>query len=137
QRRCLSRAGGGLHHPTAIEIGNRRGRHAGTSIPCPRRGGANRPCFCPQRRRDAEISRVMRKHLIRGDENRGREGRSISRRQSGYSQPIPKAGIGGSPRFAANARIWHFRESAEKTEAESHPSGLSASTARRPRHCAG
>src|ERR1035441_6663023 len=49
-------------------------------------------------------SRVMRKHLIRGDENRGREGRSTSRRQTGYSPPIPNAGIGGSPRFAAYHR---------------------------------
>src|ERR1035438_4801127 len=46
----------------------------------------------------------MRKHLIRGDENRARGWRSIRRRQTGYSQPIPKAGIGGSPRFAAHAR---------------------------------
>src|ERR1035441_8051046 len=28
-----------------------------------------------------------------------------------YSQPIPEAGICGSPRFAAHARIWPFRES--------------------------
>src|ERR1035441_761335 len=46
----------------------------------------------------------------RTDENRARDWRSISRRQTGYSQPIPKAGIGGSPRFTAHARIWHFRE---------------------------
>src|ERR1017187_3175476 len=50
------------------------------------------------------VSRVMRKHLIRGDENKECDWRSISRRQTGYSQPIPKAGIGGSPRFAAHAR---------------------------------
>src|ERR1035441_1367151 len=52
----------------------------------------------------------MRRGLIRRDENWARDWRSISRRQTGYSQPIPKAGIGGSPRFAAHARIWHFRE---------------------------
>src|ERR1039457_5324727 len=53
----------------------------------------------------------MRRGLIRRDENWARDWRSISRRQTGYSQPIPRAGIGGSPRFAAHARIWHFRES--------------------------
>src|ERR1035438_3184834 len=45
-------------------------------------------------------SRVMRRGLIRRDEDRARDWRSISRRQTGYSQPIPKVGIGGSPRFA-------------------------------------
>src|ERR1035441_9990813 len=53
-----------------------------------------------QTARKLGVSRVMRKHLIRGDENRECDWRSISRRQTGYSQPIPKAGIGGSPRFA-------------------------------------
>src|ERR1019366_2708476 len=48
-------------------------------------------------------SRVMRRVLIRRDEDWACEGRRISRRQTGYSQPIPKAGIGGSPRFAESA----------------------------------
>src|ERR1035438_10682038 len=47
----------------------------------------------------------MRERLIRGDENRACDWRSISRTQTGYSQPIPKARIGGSPRFAARTRI--------------------------------
>src|SRR5664279_83930 len=46
--------------------------------------------------------------LIRGDENRARDWRSISPGQTGYSQPIPKAGIGGSPRFAARTPIGIF-----------------------------
>jgi hypothetical protein len=32
----------------------------------------------------------------------------ITEGQTGYSQPIPKAGIGGSPRFAARAPIGIF-----------------------------
>src|SRR5450631_4433450 len=34
--------------------------------------------------------------------------RLARRGQTGYSQPIPKAGIGGSPRFAARTRIGIF-----------------------------
>src|ERR1035441_8247444 len=34
--------------------------------------------------------------------------RGVGRGQTGYSQPIPKAGIGGSPRFAARAPIGIF-----------------------------
>src|ERR1700690_984965 len=55
-------------------------------------------------------SRVMRRGLIRRDENWARDWRSIRHRQTGYSPPIPKAGIGGSPRFAAHARLWDFRD---------------------------
>src|ERR1019366_9054952 len=39
---------------------------------------------------------------FRGRPNRGQTG------QTGYSQPIPKAGIGGSPRFAARTPIGIF-----------------------------
>jgi hypothetical protein len=34
---------------------------------------------------------------------------SIRRRQTGYSRPIPKAGIGGSPRFAPGLQSAHWR----------------------------
>ena len=52
---------------------------------------------------------------------RGYIGRGIGKGQTGYSHPIPKAGIGGSPRFAAHHRR-HFRREAG-CEARLHRTG--------------
>jgi hypothetical protein len=53
-------------------------------------------------------SHVMRKHLMRGMKMGRGTARLAQRGQTGYSQPIPKAGIGGGPRFAARTPIGIF-----------------------------
>src|ERR1017187_9982849 len=77
-------------------------------------------CQCAEKHTDfaygtGELSAwVMRKHLIRRDENRARDCSARCRSWANRgrdSQPIPKAGIGDSPRFAEHTLTRHFRES--------------------------
>src|ERR1017187_9634317 len=79
-------------------------------------------CQCAEKHTDfaygtGELSAwVMRKHLIRRDENRARDCSARCRSWANRgkdSQPIPKAGIGDSPRFAEHTLTRHFRESPE------------------------
>src|SRR5664279_5305952 len=54
-----------------------------------------------------------------GGMKKGRGMARLTRRgQTGYSQPIPKAGIGGSPRFAARTPIGIFDREFSLTEQE-------------------
>src|ERR1035438_7713432 len=47
----------------------------------------------------------------------------LERRQTGYSQPIPKAGIGGSPRFAARTPIGIFERVPRRAGTDRRPKG--------------